>query len=142
MRVALRSFTAGLVLALAASAQTGPAQQISVDPYENATGQHETAVEPDSFSFGNTVVAAFQVRSTPTAGASGIGWATSRDGGNTWRSGVLPSLVVHGAPLGSFTCATDPAFAYDRVHDVWLISVLGLTDGPEPPAALHAHEHR
>lgn len=106
------------------------ARQISVDPIADDTGQHETAVEPDSFSSGDTVVAAFQIGRTRTAGASSIGWATSRDGGLTWSSGVLPSLTVHGVPPGTFTRTTDPAVAYDSVHGTWLISVLALRDGP------------
>ena len=105
-----------------ALADTPPAVQISVDPFTDAVGQHETAVEPDSFSFGDTVVAAFQLGRTRTAGASGIGWATSHDGGSTWQSGVIP---------GSWSRGTDPAVAYDSAHGVWLISVLALHDGPE-----------
>jgi M6 family metalloprotease-like protein len=108
----------------------GDVRQISVDPITDDTGQHETAVEPDSFSFGDKVVAAFQIGRTRTAGASSIGWATSRDGGMTWSSGVLPSLTVHGVPPGTFTRGTDPAVAYDSVHGTWLISVLALRDGP------------
>jgi hypothetical protein len=107
-----------------------PAQQISVDPLTNASGQHETAVEPDSFSFENAVVAAFQIGRFRTAGASGIGWATSLDRGATWESGVLPSLTVHGSQPGPYTRASDPAVAYDSAHRVWLISVLALHDGP------------
>ena len=103
---------------------------ISVDPYTNPSGQHETAVEPDSFSFGNTVVAAFQLGRFPDGGASGIGWATSLDGGATWRSGVLPHLTVRDSPPGPHARATDPAVAFDRVHGVWLISVLALDDVP------------
>jgi hypothetical protein len=114
----------------AAAAEVPAPQQISVDPLANETGQHETAVEPDSFAFGNTVVAAFQVGRTMTAGASGIGWASSADGGTTWRMGLLPSLTVHGSPPGLFTRASDPAVAYDAVHRTWLISVLALRDGP------------
>ncbi len=110
--------------------QAPPARQISVDPLTNESGQHETAVEPDSFAFGNTVVAAFQLGRISTAGASGIGWGTSLDGGTTWSSGVLPSLTVHGTPRGPYTRATDPAVAYDSAHGVWLISVLALRDGP------------
>lgn len=102
-------------------------RQISVDPFV-AAPQHESAVEPDSFSFGNTVVAAFQVSRTPGGGAAGIGWATSTDGGSTWRSGALPGLSRTLSPPGPFTRATDPAVAYDRVHRVWLVSVLGLED--------------
>jgi hypothetical protein len=113
-----------------ASGQAPAARQISVDPLTNETGQHETAVEPDSFAFGNTVVAAFQLGRIGTAGASGIGWGTSRDGGTTWSSGVLPGLTVHGASPGPYTRATDPAVAYDSEHGVWLISVLAIRDGP------------
>jgi hypothetical protein len=54
----------------------------------------------------------------PGGGASGIGFATSRDGGRTWTSGVLPRP-------GSLTFTSDPAIAYDRVHGVWVASVLG-----------------
>jgi hypothetical protein len=109
--------------------QVQPARQISVDSLTNETGQHETAVEPDSFSYGNTVVAAFQLGRMRTAGASGIGWGTSLDGGTTWSSGVLPSHTVHAAPAGPYTRATDPAVAYDSAHGVWLISVLAIRDG-------------
>ncbi len=103
-----------------ATAQSTPAQQISFDPFDDSIGQHETAVEPDSFSFGNTVVAAFQVGRTRGGGASGIGWATSRDGGSTWTSGTI---------RGAYSRGTDPAVAYDSAHGVWLISILGLHDG-------------
>jgi M6 family metalloprotease-like protein len=111
-------FMRGTTRALAQTA----AQKISFDPFTDNIGQHETAVEPDSVSFGNTVVAAFQVGRTRTGGASGIGWATSRDGGSTWSSGVIPRASSR---------ASDPAVAYDAVHGVWLISVLALHDGPE-----------
>jgi hypothetical protein len=122
--------SAAAVLVSAAAGEVALPRQISVDPFANETGQHETAVESDSFAFGNTVVAAFQVGRTRTAGASGIGWASSLDGGLTWRSGVLPSLTAHGSPPGPFTRASDPAVACDRVHRTWLISVLALRDGP------------
>jgi hypothetical protein len=130
MRTATRQ--AWLVAAAAAVIAAAPAsaQQISSDPLTDGFGQHETAVEPDSFSFGNTVVATFQLGRTRTAGASGIGWATSHDGGSTWTAGVLPSLTIHGSPPGTYTRATDPSVAYDSVHGVWLISVLALQDGP------------
>lgn len=101
-------------------AQAPQAQQISFDPFNDSIGQHETAVEPDSFSVGNTVVAAFQVGRTRGGGASGIGWATTRDGGSTWTSGVI---------RGAYSRGTDPAVAYDSAHGVWLISILGLHDG-------------
>lgn len=121
-----------LALGTLASPATGaepPSRQISIDPFINSAGQHETAVEPDSLSFGNTVVAVFQIGRMVTGGAAGIGWATSTDGGATWASGVLPALTVYGSPAGPYTRATDPAIAYDRVHGVWIASVLALIDG-------------
>jgi hypothetical protein len=114
---------------LAGGVDVPPARQISSDPFTDVVGQHETGVEPDSFSFGNTVVATFQVGRMPTGGASGIGWAMSTDGGATWTSGVLPELTVHGSPPGPYTRASDPTVAYDRVHGVWLISVLAVREG-------------
>src|ERR687892_243615 len=101
-------------LAGAAAAAVPPAQQISLDPFTDTLGQHETAVEPDSFSFGDTVVAVFQVGRIVSGGATGIGWATSTDGGRTWRSGLLPALTIHQSPAGRLTRVSDPVIAYDR----------------------------
>src|SRR5436853_2573013 len=36
-------------------------RRLSVDPYSNSDSQHESGVEPDSASFGGTVVAAYQL---------------------------------------------------------------------------------
>jgi hypothetical protein len=118
---------AALLPALGA-ADVGPPRQISVHPIVVGPGQHETAVEPDSMSFGNTIVAAFQVGRFPTGGASGIGWATSRDAGATWTSGVLPALTVAAPVPGPFSRVSDPAVAYDRVHGAFLANVLALRD--------------
>jgi hypothetical protein len=126
-----------LALPALATAAVTPARQISVDPIVGA-GQHETAVEPDSTSFGNTVVAAFQVGRFSDGGASAIGWATSRDGGATWQSGLLPSLTVQAPSPGPFARASDPAVAYDRVHATFLANVLALRDAglPDPASSL------
>lgn len=117
-------------LAPAAPGAVPAPRQISTDPFTSSAGQHETAVEPDSFSVGNTVVAVFQVGRFVTGGAAGIGWATSTDGGVNWASGVLPALTVYGTPRGPYTRVSDPAITYDRVHGVWIASVLGLIDAP------------
>ena len=123
------SAIAGLVVLPAlAGADVGPPQLLSFDPFVAGAGQHETAVEPDSLSVGNTVVAAFQVARIESGGASGIGWATSTDGGTTWTTGLLPSLTQAQSPAGSASRVSDPAVAYDRVHGVWLVSVLALRD--------------
>lgn len=141
VRARLPFFSAAIAAAVVllpalAAAAVGPARQISVDPIAVGPGQHETAVEPDSISVGNTIVSAFQVGRFPTGGASGIGWATSHDGGRTWSSGLLPALTVAATPPGTFSRASDPAVAYDGVHGVFLANVLALRDvGRTDPAS-------
>lgn len=101
--------------------------QLSVDPYTNSTSQHKTEVEPDSFSFGSTIVQTAQVGRFNTGGSSNIGWATSSDGGTIWTNGFLPGLTVFSSPPGPYDRATDPSVAYDAQDNVWLINSLGLT---------------
>jgi hypothetical protein len=96
------------------------ARRVGVDATVVPAAQHSTVVEPDSFSFGSTVVAAYQVGRFSGGGAGATGWASSRDGGRTWRSGRLPG-VGH---------ASDPSVAYDSRHGAWLVATLGITDGP------------
>ena len=113
-----------------------PVQRISQDPYQDPVGQHATQVEPDTFAWGTTVVATFQTGRIFNGGASNIGWATSTDGGSSWRRGFLPSLTTASEPPGVVPRASDPAVAYDAVHGVWLISSLtvGVTFGGAPQA--------
>jgi hypothetical protein len=101
--------------------------RVSHDPYGNASSQHQTQVEPDSFAFGSTVVDTFQSGRFFDGGASNIGWSSSTDGGNTWRSGFLPGITEFGAPPGLFPRASDPAVAYDAKHGVWMISSLAFS---------------
>jgi len=100
---------------------------ISTDPYTNVDSQHATEVEPDSFSFGSTIVATTQVGRFRNGGASNIGWGRSTNGGSTWTHGFLPGLTVFSTPPGPYNRASDPAVAYDAKHNVWLINSLGLT---------------
>jgi hypothetical protein len=129
----------GIVLLLALAALLGaPAlaaaadplvQQISSDPLSNPESQHATEVEPDSFAFGDTVIAAFQVgRYVSQGGASSTGYATSKDGGKSWTSGILPSLTVNSSPAGMYNRTSDPTVAYDAVHAKWLIVSLALKE--------------
>jgi hypothetical protein len=99
--------------------------QLSNDPYTNSSSMHQTEVEPDIFSFGPTVVTAFQVGRFSSGGSSNIGWATSADGGRTWTNGFLPGITIFAG--GSYDRVSDPAVAYDAAHHVWLISSLPLT---------------
>jgi BNR repeat-like domain len=105
--------------------------RLSTDPYTNAASQHRTEVEPDTFSFGSTVVSAFQVGRIFGGGAANIGFATSTNGGSSWVSGFLPGSTVNATPAGRYRAVSDPSVAFDARHGVWLISFLGITSGSE-----------
>ncbi|GAB2712804.1 putative Ig domain-containing protein [Kitasatospora kifunensis] len=109
---------------------TAPAlTQVSSDPYSDAQAQHATEVEPDTFSFGGTVVSAFQVGRVSGGGASNIGWATSSDGGQSWTHGFMPASTTNTS--GPYTAASDASVAYDAKDGVWMVSWLGVTSGSE-----------
>src|SRR5947199_291618 len=107
--------------------------RISTDPFTNTTSQHRTQVEPDTFSFGSTVVATFQSGRFFDGGASDIGWATSTDGGSHWTTGFLDGITKYRG-AGPYDRASDPSVAYDARHGVWLIAALTLVDSVNPPA--------
>jgi len=122
------AFTLWLVLASTGQALASPSLiKFSTDPYTNTTSQHQTEVEPDIFSFGSTMVSAFQVGRFPDShgGSSNIGWATSTNNGATWKHGFLSGITVYAG--GSYARTTDPAVVYDAKHKVWLISSMGIT---------------
>jgi hypothetical protein len=100
--------------------------QLSTDTFTNRQSQHATEVEPDTYAFGSTIVAAFQVGRIYDGGASDIGFATSLDGGASWTSGFLPGITVN-YQGGHFSAASDPSVTYDASHGVWLIASLGLS---------------
>ena len=101
-------------------------RRLSVDPSTNPAGQHETSVEPDSFAWGSTVVAAYQVGRFANGGASNIGVSLSTDAGRTWKRTLLPSVTVESQPPGPESAASDPTVAYDAVHGVWLVGTLTI----------------
>jgi hypothetical protein len=102
-------------------------RRISRDPYTNPESQHESEVEPDSFTFGRTTVAVFQVGRRFDGGAANIGFAVSTDDGRTWKNGLLPGLTELSIPPGPNTRASDPVVAYDAAHGVWLASTLAIS---------------
>jgi hypothetical protein len=104
-------------------------RRLSVDPYANVDSQHETAVEPDSFAYGGTVVAVYQLGRREGGAAANIGSAASTDGGRTWTRATLPGLTVNSTPPGADAAASDPAVAYDAVHGFWLAAVLTIARG-------------
>ncbi len=109
---------------------------ISTDPFTQATcaasntTNHHTEVEPDTFSFGSTIVAAYQVGRIFDGGACAIGFATSTNNGSTWTTGLLPGITkwTVSQGTGSYARATDAAVAYDAKHNTWMVSSLALTE--------------
>ena len=102
-----------------------PLRRLSSDPFTNSTSQHRTEVEPDTFSFGSTIVSAFQVGRFFDGGSDDIGFATSNDNGATWRSGLLPGITSF-VGSGAFSRVSDPSVAFDARHSAWVIASLVL----------------
>ncbi len=101
-----------LLLAVGAASAQVPLTQISTDTFSNTTSQHETEVEPASYSFGNTIVTLFQMGRFTDGGASDIGFSTSTNGGTTWTHGNLPGVTkVEGT--GKYERASDPSITYN-----------------------------
>src|SRR5439155_192835 len=109
---------------------TVPLVKLSSDPFTNASSQHATEVEPDTFAFGPTIVSAFQVGRIHDGGGADIGFATSSDGGTTWSSGFLPGITMFQGG-GTFTAAS--------LMQMNTSSDGGLTWGPPLSTASLAH---
>jgi BNR repeat-like domain len=108
--------------------------QLSSDPYKSAGSQPQTEVEPGAFAYGDAIVTAFQAGRYQDGGSANNGWATSKDDGYSWKSGLLPGITqVAGGP---YTRASDPVVAYDAAHSTWLISSLAIA-GSGPTLATH-----
>jgi hypothetical protein len=113
--------------AVGASCET-VTRRLSRDPFTDEDGQHQTQVEPSSFAVGSTIVTAFQAGRMVDGGASGIGFATSKDEGAHWRSGYLPSLTTVSSPAGDAPSASDPVVAWDAQHGTWLIATVAESE--------------
>ncbi len=132
------AIAAGAAILASATTLAGDVRltQISSDPFINTTAIdgvdvfHQTEEEPDTFAFGSTIVSTFQVGRFHNGGADDIGWATSTDGGKSWKHGFLPGTtfqpgVVDPNPL--YERVSDASVAFDAKHGVWLISSIPLT---------------
>src|SRR5437588_1478891 len=101
--------------------------QVSADPYTNPTSQHATELEPDTFAYGGTVVAAFQVGRFFNGGASDIGVVRSGNGGASWDApGFLHATFNSGNASSPYERVSDPSVAYDAAHGVWMVSSIPL----------------
>jgi len=86
--------------------------------------QHRTQVESHALANGSTIVSVFQNGRFLDGAATAIGFSTSRDGGRTWRSGLLPGVTRYSPSPGESPRASDPVVAYDTLHRVWLANTL------------------
>jgi len=133
LRAAALGGALALVVAAPAAANV-PLTQVSADPFTNATSQHATEVEPDTFANGSTVVATFQVGRFFDGGATDIGFARSGDGGATWDPpGFLPGMTFSSGAASPFERVSDPTVAYDAAHATWLISSIPLLPNTSVP---------
>jgi hypothetical protein len=130
------ALTVAILLSLVAFpaliAHAASAVQISSDPYTQTTCKasnttnHHTEVEPDTYSNGSTIVAAFQVGRIYDGGSCDIGFATSTNNGGSWTNGLLPGTTVFATPAGTYDRISDPAVAFDASHNTWLIASLAI----------------
>lgn len=114
-----------MLFAAAIPASSQQLVRVSTDTFSNTYSEHRSEVEPQTFAWGSTIVAAFQVARVHDGGGADIGFATSKDGGTTWTSGYLPGLTINYLG-GSFSAASDASVVYDAKHAVWLISSLPI----------------
>jgi BNR repeat-like domain len=125
---------AGLLVAAGTAGANVPLTQVSSDPYTNATSQHATELEPDTFADHGTVVATFQVGRFFNGGASDIGVVRSGDGGATWGApGFLHDTFNSGDTSSPYERVSDPSVAYDARHGVWMVSSIPLLPSINTP---------
>jgi hypothetical protein len=120
----LLAMAVGIVFTALAPAQV-TLTQLSEDTFTDPASQHLSEVEPGTFTWGSTIVTAFQVARIYGGGGADVGFATSTDGGVTWTNGYLPGLTIY-YDNGPYQAASDPMVAYDALHGVWLICTLPI----------------
>src|SRR5436305_348737 len=136
-RTALAAAVAAFLVTAGVAGANVPLTMVSAHPFTNPTSQHATELEPDTFAYGGTVVATFQVGRFFNGGASDIGVVRSGDGGATWDApGFLHLTFNSGAPSSPYARVSDPSVAYDAAHGVWLISSLPLLPDVSSPVVL------
>ncbi len=129
----LAVLAAGMLFTAFAQAQVS-LTQLSEDTFTDTPSQHATEVEPGTFSYGSTIVSAFQVARIFSGGGADIGFATSTDGGTTWSNGYLPGITIYEG--GTNSAASDAEVAYDAMHSVWLISTLPIASNGNTSVAV------
>lgn len=105
--------------------------QLGLDHATDTPSQHRTQVEPDSFAYGDTIVTVFQSGLYANGGASSIDWATSSDGGATWKRGNLPGLTKDQNPMNPYDRVSDPSVTYSARQGLWLAASVVFDWTPE-----------
>jgi hypothetical protein len=113
-----------------------PLTTISTDPYTNTSSFHQTQVEPDTYSFGSTIVSVFQSGRFSDGGASNIGYATTTNNGTSWTHGFLPGTTIYATPAGTWARISDPSISYDAKHNVWIAVSLAIDNSVTGKAVL------
>jgi hypothetical protein len=113
-------------------AAAGTLLQVSSDTSTTDNGsQHQTEAEPGAFGAGSTEIDSFTV-GVFAAGVGGggggpnIGFATSSNGGSSFKSGFLPNTTVYASPPGIYARVTDSSVAFDAKFGVWIITFAGV----------------
>src|SRR5256714_15433513 len=104
-----------LVFALVVQIRTASAAsliQLSSDPFTNSSSQHRTEVEPDTFSFGSTLVTAFQTGRIFNGGRLGIRLGAPHKNGTTRTKGFLPSPTTLSSPPRLFFSRSQPSVCF------------------------------
>ena len=120
-----------MVAPMTVSANVG-LTQISSDPFTQATcaasttTYHHTEVEPDTFSNGSTIVAAFQVSRIFDGGACAA--ICDLDQQRRYLDKRPFACITKWTGSGPNDRTTDESVAYDAKHNVWPISSLTLLE--------------
>lgn len=150
--------TAALVLPLTSAGAVSSAPpgltRVSIDTIADGVGLHQSESQSSlaSAKGSKTLVSAFEVGRIFDGGSSAIGWATSVNGGKSFKHGLVPATIAAGGPSTNWRAA-DPAVAYNDRYGKWLVvyrtlgstgNVLALdvsrsTDGKSWSAPIDAH---
>src|SRR5207244_8396566 len=98
----------------------------STDPDAGYT-QPDTQIEPSvavNPANPRNAVAVYQEGRFADGGAYTNGYATTFDGGRTWKAGELPKLTLNGRQGGPFERASDPVVAFGPDNTVYVSSIV------------------
>jgi len=115
-----------MAFATAGSAEpTGPLTRVSQDKLVDGISYHQYEVQPSLAASGKTLVGVFEVGRFYNGGSAAIGWATSVNGGKSFKNGLVPATGIAGGPLGTWRAA-DPSVAYNARYATWIAAYTSM----------------